>query len=62
MGQRKKGTRKRNLYMVFIRYLLRFCVLTVILAAGTLVAYPVLVNPGIARLPNYDQSRIEEPA
>lgn len=62
MGQRKKGTRKRNLYMVFIRYLLRFCVLTVILAAGTLVAYTVLVNTGIARLPTYEQSRIEEAA
>ena len=62
MGQRKKGTRKRNLYMVFIRYLLRFCVLTVILAAGTLVAYTVLVNTGIVRLPTYEQSRIEEAA
>lgn len=51
MGQRKKGTRKQSLYMVFIRYLLRFCVLTVILAAGTLVAYTVLVNTGIVRLP-----------
>ena len=62
MGQRKKGTRKRNLYMVFIRYLLRFCVLTVILAAGTLVAYTVLVNTGIVRLPTYEQSRIVEAA
>ena len=48
--------------MVFIRYLLRFCVLTVILAAGTLVAYTVLVNTGIVRLPTYEQSRIEEAA
>lgn len=62
MGQRKKGTRKQSLYMVFIRYLLRFCVLTVILAAGTLVAYTVLVNTGIVRLPTYEQSRIEEAA
>ena len=62
MGQRKKGTRKQSLYMVFVRYLLRFCVLTVILAAGTLVAYTVLVNTGIVRLPTYEQSRIEEAA
>ena len=60
MGQRRKGTRKRSLYMVFIRYLLRFCVLTVILAAGTLIVYTVLVNTGIVRLPTYEQSRIEE--
>ncbi len=62
MGQRRKRTRKQSLYMVFIRYLLRFCVLTVILAAGTLVAYTVLVNTGIVRLPTYEQSRIEEAA
>ena len=62
MGRKRKGTRKRSLYMVFIRYLLRFCVLTVILAAGTLVAYTVLVNTGIVRLPTYEQSRIEEAA
>lgn len=48
--------------MVFIRYLLRFCVLTVILAAGTLIVYTVLVNTGILRLPTYEQSRIEEAA
>ena len=48
--------------MVFIRYLLRFCVLTVILAAGTLIVYTVLVNTGIIRLPTYEQSRIEEAA
>ena len=48
--------------MVFLRYLLRFCVLTVILAAGTLLAYTVLVNTGIVRLPTYEQSRIEEAA
>ena len=48
--------------MVLLRYMLRFCVLTVILAAGTLLAYTVLVNPGIVRLPTYEQSRIEEAA
>lgn len=48
--------------MVFLRYLLRFCVLTVILAAGTLLAYTVLVNTGTVRLPTYEQSRIEEAA
>lgn len=46
--------------MVFIRYLLQFCMLTIILAAGTLIAYTVLVNTGIIRLPTYEQSRIDE--
>ena len=62
MRRKRKGTGKQSLYMVFIRYLLRFCVLTVILAAGTLVTYTVLVNTGIVRLPTYEQSRIEEAA
>ena len=53
MRKEIKWKRKRSLYMVFIRYLLRFCVLTVILAAGTLIVYTVLVNtwdPQIAHL------------
>ena len=62
MRKEIKWKRKRSLYMVFIRYLLRFCVLTVILAAGTLIVYTVLVNTGILRLPTYEQSRIEEAA
>ena len=46
--------------MVFIRYLLRFCVLTVILVAGTLIVYSTLVHSGIIRLPTYEQRQIEE--
>ena len=60
MKQKVSRTRKLSLYMVFIRYLLRFCVLTVILVAGTLIVYSTLVNSGIIRLPTYEQSQIEE--
>ena len=66
LGTEKTGKerqkRKQSLYMVFIRFLLRFCIGTVLLAAGTFAAYAILVNTGAIRLPTDDQTRIEEAA
>lgn len=66
LGTEKTGKerqkRKQSLYMVFIRFLLRFCIGTVLLAAGTFAVYAILVNTGAIRLPTDDQTRIEEAA
>lgn len=57
--ERKRGKKKRGLYIIFIRYLLSFCAFGVLLVAGLLLLYTLLVNMGIIRLPTYEQSRIE---
>lgn len=66
LGTEKTGKerqkRKQSLHMVFIRFLLRFCIGTVLLAAGTFAVYAILANTGAIRLPTDDQTRIEEAA
>lgn len=48
--------------MVFIRYLLRFCIFTVLLTVAVFLSYTVLINTGTVRLPTYEESRIEDAA
>ena len=45
--------------MVFIWYLLRFCLMTVALVVMVLGLYIVLANVGLIRIPTYERSRIE---
>ena len=46
--------RKRSLYMVFIWYLLRFCLMTVALVVLVLGLYITLANAGLIRIPTYE--------
>ena len=45
--------------MVFIWYLLRFCLMTVALVVLVLGLYITLANAGLIRIPTYERSRIE---
>lgn len=59
MNKRAKVKRKRSLYMVFIRHLFCFCLITIILVIGTIMLYTKLINAEIVRLPTYEQNKIE---
>ncbi|MFR3529917.1 MAG: hypothetical protein ACLTTZ_05210, partial [Lachnospiraceae bacterium] len=61
-GVKKKRERKISLYLVFIRYLFRFCAWMVILAAGLVFLYLLLAGTGVIRAADYEQARIEENA
>ena len=60
MKRGRKEKRKRSLYMVFIRYLVRFCAATLLLVCAVLLLYTVSVNTGMVRLPTYERSRLNE--
>ena len=61
-GVKKKRERKISLYLVFIRYLFRFCAWMVILAAGLVLLYLLLAGTGAIRAADYEQASIEENA
>ncbi len=56
---KRKGEKKKGLYVIFIRYMLSFCAFVILLAAGILILYTLLVNMKIIWLPTYEQNRIE---
>ena len=56
-GVKKKRERKISLYLVFIRYLFRFCAWMVILAAGLVLLYLLLAGTGAIRAADYEQDR-----
>lgn len=54
--------KKKRLHVIFIVYLLVFCILTAVLAAVIVSIYTMLATAGVIRYPTYEQDRIAESA
>lgn len=54
--------KKKRLHVIFIAYLLVFCILTAVLAVVIVSIYTMLATAGVIRYPTYEQDRIAESA